>query len=102
MSLTTWNGDQHIEALEIFILIFQATLKTRGIGTHDTWGAANYLLTALEVLDGVLRVQLTSLELFETLLALDIEQGLPRRACGVCHPNFQRALQRFLTYIGVC
>jgi hypothetical protein len=98
LSLTTWNGDQHIEALEIFILIIQATLKTRGIGTHDTWGAANYLLTALEVLDGVLRVQLTLLELFETLLVLGIKQGLPPppklSACLAAIPNlFWRVLR---------
>ncbi|KAF4437154.1 hypothetical protein F53441_13112 [Fusarium austroafricanum] len=92
------STDQHMEALEIFSLVFQETLKTRGIGTRDTWVAANNILSALEVLDGVSRVQLTSLELFETLLAQAIKQGLPRRAC---HPHFQRALRGFLTYLDV-
>ncbi|KAM0082382.1 hypothetical protein ACKRZS_005454 [Fusarium odoratissimum] len=87
------SPNQHMEALEIFNLVFQATLATHGIGSLDTWVAVNNVLSALEALDGDSRVQLTSLELFETLFSLATKQGLPRRAC---HPEFQCALWTFL------
>ncbi|KAH7142064.1 hypothetical protein EDB81DRAFT_653957 [Dactylonectria macrodidyma] len=92
------SADQLMEALDIFSHVFQETLETHGIGDADTWVAANNVLSALEALDGDSRVQLTSLELFEALLALVIKQGLPRSAC---HPEFQRTLWKFLTDLDV-
>ncbi|KAH6985565.1 hypothetical protein EDB80DRAFT_590910 [Ilyonectria destructans] len=86
------SADQLMEALDIFSHVFQERLETHGIGDRDTWVAANNVLSALEVLKGDPRAQLTSLEPFETLLALVIKQGLPR---STCHPNFQRSLATF-------
>ncbi|KAF5547046.1 calcium-independent phospholipase A2 [Fusarium phyllophilum] len=87
------SPDQHMEALEIFSVVFQDTLGTHGIGSLDTWVAVNNVLSELAALDGDSRVQLTSLELFELLFSLATKQGLPRRAS---HPDFQSALWVFL------
>ncbi|KLO97050.1 calcium-independent phospholipase A2 [Fusarium fujikuroi] len=90
------SPNQHVEALKIFSLVFQDTLETHGIGSRDTWIAANNVLSELAALDGDSRVQLTSLELFELLFSLVSKQGLPQRAN---HPEFQYALWSFLGHL---
>ncbi|KAG5790214.1 hypothetical protein H9Q69_010714 [Fusarium xylarioides] len=90
------SPNQHMEALEIFSLVFQDTLGTHGIGGLDTWIAVNNVLSELVALEGDSRVQLTSLEIFELLFSLATKQGLPRRSS---HPKFQYALWVFLGHV---